>query len=186
VRALIRLNTQGSSYMTSVMGVTGVVTGLVHAPLTRTFPHHALLVAAGLLLGLYNGVTAFTTSLALFVALQPVASLSHLVLSTSALASFSHAFDQREIGLAMGVAGSVNSIGDIVAPLLAGVLFNFVGLGGPRVISSLLIFIAFSLFVVLGTTTNASPSSSSSSSFRVLKSSTSPSSPTIDGNTKKD
>ncbi|ELR22399.1 uncharacterized protein ACA1_254570 [Acanthamoeba castellanii str. Neff] len=54
-----------------------------------------------------------------------------------------------EIGLAMGVAGSVNSIGDIVAPLLAGVLFNFVGLGGPRVISSLLIFIAFSLFVTL-------------------------------------
>jgi MFS family permease len=138
-----------------MMGVVGVATGLVHAPLTRLFPHHSLLIASGVLLSFYNAATAFTTSLALFVALQPVAGLSHLVLSTSTLASFSHAFDQREIGLAMGVAGSVNSIGDIIAPLVAGVLFNFVGLGGPRAVSALLILIGFSLFVINGDTYGA-------------------------------
>lgn len=133
--------------MTSYMGVTGVATGLFHASLTKAIPLPTLLFIAGISLTFYNLVTAFTTSLSLYIVLQPVAALSHLVLSTSTLAAFSQAFEQREVGLALGVGGSVNSIGDILSPLVAGVLFNYVGMGGPRMVSAILIFTAFSLFL---------------------------------------
>jgi len=141
------LGAEGASYMASVVGMTGVVTGLVHAPLTRLFPQRGQLVAAGLLLSLCNVVTAVTTSLPTYVMMQPVSSMSHMILSTFALASYSHAFAQSEVGFAMGVAGSFNSIGDVLSPLAAGFLFNFVGLAGPRLASALLVIVSLSLLV---------------------------------------
>jgi len=110
---------------------------LLVAPLSRRFGEKAVALTGIVLLGLgLVGMSVADTPLAFVLALLPYGMGAGLTMpSMSALASL-HA-GERERGAVLGAFQSASSLGRIVGPLAAGVLYQHGGLHSPFVVAAL-------------------------------------------------
>jgi len=132
------------------MSYTGIVgalnAGFAMAPLTQRFAHRALIQFSTILLILSYILMTFPGHLSFYLIAHAFTSLGNTVIHTLSLSDFANAFGKNDIGLAMGVAGSIQSLASgVVAPIVAGFCTELGGHSSASAAAALITFIQYFL-----------------------------------------
>jgi len=131
-------------YIMSYSGVIGVFSSYLIGQISQYFGRHFLIITASfgsIILNIFT--VTIVTSLTGWLLLMPFEAIFTTIFTTLNLAMYGSAFPKEKIGFAMGVAGSVDSIARIIAPLLSGVIFHYAHVTGIRLSCALLIALNF-------------------------------------------
>eukprot|EP00164_Ancoracysta_twista_P006091 GFYU01008405.1.p1 GENE.GFYU01008405.1~~GFYU01008405.1.p1 ORF type:complete len:477 (+),score=116.98 GFYU01008405.1:72-1433(+) len=81
-------------------------------------------------------VLGFSPTLPVFIVCLPMYLCSYAVLATATMMLFTRVIPQTNMGVALGLAGSIESVCRIIGPLLGGFLLNDVSLSAPALASA--------------------------------------------------
>jgi DHA1 family tetracycline resistance protein-like MFS transporter len=126
------LNAQSTAYLLAYIGLLSVIVqaGLI-GQLTKRFSEATLIVASALIQAVALIFWALTPSVPmLLVVLIPIA-FSTGVLNTVINSAITRAVPPQEIGGALGIAGSLESVSRVVSPMIGGWLIGGVGTWAP-------------------------------------------------------
>ncbi|MGD2253149.1 MAG: MFS transporter [Anaerolineales bacterium] len=143
----LNLNAQATGLVLTYVGVLIVlVQGVAVGWLTSRFSELRLIAWSNLLMMLAMVGWAITPSLALLLVVLAPLALSGGVLNTVVNSALSKSVDPLEVGGALGLSASLESLTRVVSPSLGGVLLEQVGAWAPGVFGALIMawLVAFS------------------------------------------
>jgi DHA1 family tetracycline resistance protein-like MFS transporter len=135
----LRLDSTGTGYILAYVGFLSVlVQGVAIGRLTKRFPENRLIFGAVIVLAFSLLAWAFTPSiLLLLVVLAPLAFASG-VLNTVINSSITKSVYPEEVGGALGVAASVESLTRVIGPAAGGLLLGVMGAWAPGVMGAVI------------------------------------------------
>jgi DHA1 family tetracycline resistance protein-like MFS transporter len=133
------LDSTGTGYILAYVGLMSVlVQGVAIGRLTRRFPENRLIFGAVTLLAFSLLAWAFTPSVwLLLVVLAPLAFASG-VLNTVINSSITKSVYPEEVGGALGVAASIESLTRVIGPAAGGLLLGALGTWAPGVVGAVI------------------------------------------------
>jgi DHA1 family tetracycline resistance protein-like MFS transporter len=143
----LRLDSTGTGYVLAYVGLLSVlVQGVAIGRLTDRFPENRLIFGAVTLLAFSLLAWAFASNVwLLLVVLAPLAFASG-VLNTVINSSITKSVYPEEVGGALGVAASIESLTRVIGPAAGGFLLGALGTWAPGVIGT--IIMAWVIFYV--------------------------------------
>jgi DHA1 family tetracycline resistance protein-like MFS transporter len=135
----LRLDSTGTGYILAYVGLLSVlVQGVAIGRLTKRFSENRLIFGAVIVLAVSLLAWAFTPNvLLLLVVLAPLAFASG-VLNTVVNSSITKSVYPEEVGGALGVAASVESLTRVIGPAAGGFLLGALGAWAPGVIGAVI------------------------------------------------
>jgi DHA1 family tetracycline resistance protein-like MFS transporter len=135
----LRLDSTGTGYILAYVGLlTVLVQGVAIGRLTQRFPENRLIFGAVIALTLSLVAWAFTPNiLLLLVVLAPLAFASG-VLNTVINSSITKSVYPEEVGGALGVSSSVESLTRVIGPAAGGFLLGALGAWAPGAIGAII------------------------------------------------
>lgn len=139
--AMLRLGvtSQQTGWLLGYVGLLSVIVqgGLI-GPLTKRFPEYGLIFSSTIILAVSLLAWGLTPSVpVLLVVMIPIAFATG-VLNTVINAAITRAVHPHEIGGALGIAGSLESLSRIISPVMGSVLLGAVGVWAPGVAAALI------------------------------------------------
>ena len=133
----LRLDSTGTGYILAYVGLLSVlVQGVAIGRLTKRFPESRLILGAVIVLAFSLMAWAFTPNvLLLLVVLAPLAFASG-VLNTVINSSITKSVYPEEVGGALGVSSSIESLTRVIGPAAGGFLLGALGTWAPGVIGA--------------------------------------------------
>jgi MFS transporter, DHA1 family, tetracycline resistance protein len=131
------LNSSQTGYLLAYVGLLSVlVQGLAIGRLTRRFPEDRLILGAVLLLALSLLGWAFAGNVPLVLLVLAPLALAGGVLNTVLNSAISKAVQLEEVGGALGIAASIESLTRVIGPSAGGILLGLVGSWAPGVVGA--------------------------------------------------
>jgi DHA1 family tetracycline resistance protein-like MFS transporter len=133
------LDAQSTALLLAYLGVLSVIVqaGLI-GPLTRRFSEPKLIVGGTLVYGISMLAWAFTPSVPVLLVVMIPTAFSTGVLNTVINSAITRVVAPHEIGGALGIAGSLESLSRVISPAVGGWLLGAVGLWAPGVAGALI------------------------------------------------
>jgi MFS transporter, DHA1 family, tetracycline resistance protein len=133
------LSAQSTALLLAYLGVLSVIVqgGLI-GPLTRRFSEPRLIVWGTLVYGISMLAWAFTPSVPVLLVVMIPLAFSTGVLNTVINSAITRVVSPQEVGGALGIASSLESLSRVVSPAVGGWLLGSVGLWAPGVIGALI------------------------------------------------
>jgi DHA1 family tetracycline resistance protein-like MFS transporter len=133
------LDAQSTALLLAYLGVLSVIVqgGLI-GPLTRRFSEPKLIVWGTLVYGISMLAWAFTPSVPVLLVVMIPMAFSTGVLNTVINSAITRVVAPQEIGGALGIAGSLESLSRVISPAVGGWLLGAVGLWAPGVVAALI------------------------------------------------
>jgi DHA1 family tetracycline resistance protein-like MFS transporter len=135
----LQIDSTGTGYVLAYVGLLSVlVQGVAIGRLTKRFPENRLIFGAVIVLGFSLLAWAFTPNvLLLLVVLAPLAFASG-VLNTVINSSITKSIYPEEVGGALGVAASIESLTRVIGPAAGGLLLGTLGAWAPGVVGAVI------------------------------------------------
>lgn len=136
----LNLDSTRTGYILAYVGLLSVlVQGLAIGRLSKRFPERWLILVSVALLSVSMLAWAVSPNVPiLLIVLAPV-SLAAGVLNTVVNSAISKAVKPEEVGGAMGVAASLESLSRVVGPLAGGVVLDYLGTWAPGVLAAVIL-----------------------------------------------
>lgn len=133
------LDAQATALLLAYLGVLSVIVqgGLI-GPLTRRFSEPRLIVWGTAVYGVSMLAWAFTPSVPILLVVMIPMAFSTGVLNTVINSAITRVVSPQEIGGALGIAGSLESLSRVISPAVGGWLLGSVGLWAPGVVGALI------------------------------------------------
>jgi DHA1 family tetracycline resistance protein-like MFS transporter len=133
------LDAQSTALLLAYLGVLSVIVqaGLI-GPLTRRFSEPKLIVWGTFIYGVSMLAWAFTPSVPVLLVVMIPTAFSTGVLNTVINSAITRVVAPQEIGGALGIAGSLESLSRVISPAVGGWLLGAVGLWAPGVVGALI------------------------------------------------
>jgi DHA1 family tetracycline resistance protein-like MFS transporter len=131
------LDAQSTALLLAYLGVLSVIVqgGLI-GPLTRRFSEPRLIFWSSLVYGVAMLAWAFTPSVPVLLVVMIPLAFSTGILNTVINSAITRVVSPQEIGGALGIAGSLESLSRIISPIVGGWLIGSVGLWAPGVLAA--------------------------------------------------
>ncbi len=143
----LSLDAQATSLLLAYLGVLSVIVqgGLI-GPLTKHFSEAKLIVWGTLVYGLAMLAWAFTPSVPVLLVVMVPMAFSSGVLNTVINSAITRVVSPQEIGGALGIASSLESLSRVISPAVGGWLLGSVGLWAPGLAGAIIMawVVAFS------------------------------------------
>ena len=135
----LRLDAQATSLLLAYVGVLSVIVqgGLI-GPLTKRFSEPRLIFSSTLINGLAMLAWAFTPSVPVLLVVMIPMAFTTGVLNTVINSAITRVVSPQEIGGALGIASSLESLSRVVSPAAGGWLLGSVGLWAPGLVGSVI------------------------------------------------
>jgi MFS transporter, DHA1 family, tetracycline resistance protein len=138
------LNAEQTGYILGYIGVLIVLTqGVLVGPISKRFSENCILKVAIILMCPALFAWAWVPSVPLLLLAMPPIAIAGGIFNSVSISALSHAVDPTEIGSAMGVSTSLESVTRALAPSLGGMLLGGVGTWAPGVFGSVLLVLLF-------------------------------------------
>ena len=135
------------AYLFSYMGLITTISSFLLKYVDNLFSNKQnYILYLGLTLVLSYASQAIRTSIPIFMFIMFIRSLCHVCLSTLILTVFTSSLGDKQRGLGSGIGSTFNSIGEIFAPTVCGLIIKMFGITFPQVFSALLVAISLSIF----------------------------------------
>jgi DHA1 family tetracycline resistance protein-like MFS transporter len=136
----LNLDATQTGYILSYVGLLSVlVQGLAIGRLTRRFPENWLILASVSLLAVTLLAWGFSPNVPILLVVLAPLSLASGVLNTVINSSITKSVYPEEVGGALGIAASIESLTRAVAPLAAGALLGALGTWAPGVAGAIIV-----------------------------------------------
>jgi DHA1 family tetracycline resistance protein-like MFS transporter len=131
------LDAQSTALLLAYLGVLSVIVqgGLI-GPLTKRFSEPKLIFWSSLVYGIAMLAWAFTPSVPVLLVVMIPTAFSTGILNTVINSAITRVVLPQEVGGALGIAGSLESLSRIVSPIVGGWLIGTVGLWAPGVLAA--------------------------------------------------
>jgi DHA1 family tetracycline resistance protein-like MFS transporter len=132
------VSSQVTGYLLGYVGVLSIIVqaGLI-GPLTRRYSEYQLILWSALVFGVSVLAWAFTPSIAVLLAVMVPLAFTTGILNTVINSAITRSVHPQEIGGALGIASSLESLSRIVSPILGSALLGAVGAWAPGVAAAL-------------------------------------------------
>jgi DHA1 family tetracycline resistance protein-like MFS transporter len=135
----LRLDSTGTGYVLAYVGLLSVlVQGLAIGRLTKRFPENRLIFGAVIVLAFSLLGWAFAPNLLLLLLVLAPLSFAAGVLNTVINSSITKSVYPEEVGGALGVSSSVESLTRVIGPAAGGLLLGALGAWAPGVIGAVI------------------------------------------------
>ena len=133
------LDSTGTGYILAYVGLLSVlVQGVAIGRLTKRFPENRLIFGAVTLLAFSLLAWAFTPSVWLLVVVLAPLAFASGVLNTVINSSITKSVYPEEVGGALGVAASIESLTRVIGPAAGGLLLGALGTWAPGVVGAVI------------------------------------------------
>jgi DHA1 family tetracycline resistance protein-like MFS transporter len=136
----LRLDSTGTGYILAYVGLLSVlVQGVAIGRLTKRFPENRLIFGAVIVLAFSLLAWAFAPNLLLLLLVLAPLSFAAGVLNTVINSSITKSVYPEEVGGALGVASSIESLTRVIGPAAGGFLLGALGSWAPGVAGAIII-----------------------------------------------
>jgi DHA1 family tetracycline resistance protein-like MFS transporter len=133
----LRLDSTGTGYVLAYVGLLSVlVQGVAIGRLTKRYPENRLIFGAVIVLAFSLLAWAFTPNIVLLLVVLAPLAFSSGVLNTVINSSITKSVYPEEVGGALGVASSIESLTRVIGPAAGGLLLGSLGTWAPGAIGA--------------------------------------------------